>query len=310
MAALLPSNGTGRGGARDRADRITHALSIAHIGNLIAGAGHASAIGLPCTRMITIHWEAAGVPLDGIAKATGQFNDIMTKALRRLGTKTAWLWVHQNGPNKGGHCHLLAHVPAEHVKRLSGIQKGRLRRITGNPYRKRVLHCDPIGGRLGLEVGNPNLHAVYHAAALGYVLKGACPGAVTKSNLELVEPGGRIIGKRCSTSQNIGARPCANDPSVGNQRCRSLRRLCLLQTPKVAVCHLRLTVQRFRVEARVCLFQKTIGRVVRVAMSSGASNLYGIQLRWPRRAARCRFALIFTDTISATNPAIISAIRA
>lgn len=44
-------------------------------------------------------------------------------------------------------------------------------------------------------------------------------------------------------------------------------------------------------------------------MSSGASNLYGIQLRCPRRAARRRLALIFTDTISATNPAIISAIR-
>lgn len=206
VAAHLPSNGTGRGGARNRAGRITHALSTANVGNLIAAAGHASAIGLPFTRMITIHWEAAGVPLEGMAKATGQFIDLMTKALARHGSRTAWLWVHENGPNKGGHCHFLAHVPAKHVKRLTGLQKGWLRRITDKPYRDRVIHSKPIGGRLGLEVGNPELHAVNHAVALCYVLKGACPNAVSQFGLELIEPGGCIIGKRCGTSQNIGAK--------------------------------------------------------------------------------------------------------
>lgn len=206
VAAQLPSNGAGRGGARNKADRATDSLSAAHVGNLIAAAGHSSAIGLPFTRMITIHWEAAGVPLDVMAAATGQFIDLVTKALARHGSRTAWLWVHENGPNKGGHCRLLAHVPSGHVKRLTGLQKGWLRRINGKPYRKRVIHSGPIGGRLGLEVGNPELHAVNHAAALGYVLKGACPDAVSQFGLELVEPGGRIIGKRCGTSQNIGAK--------------------------------------------------------------------------------------------------------
>lgn len=130
----------------------------------------------------------------------------MTKALARHGSATAWLRVHENGPSKGGHCHLLVHVPAGHVKRLSGLQKGWLRRITGKPYRKRVILSKPIGGRLGLESGNPELHAVNLHAALGYVLKGACPDAVAQFGLELVEPGGRIIGKRCAVSQNIAAK--------------------------------------------------------------------------------------------------------
>jgi hypothetical protein len=141
-----------------------------------------------------------------MAKATGRFTDLMTKALARHGSQTAWLWVHENGPNKGGHCHLLAHVPAEHVKRLSGLQMGWLRRITRRPYRKNVIHSDPIGGRLGLEVGNPALHAVNLAVALGYVLKGASDEAAAKFCLERLEPGGHIIGKRCGTSQNIGAK--------------------------------------------------------------------------------------------------------
>jgi len=39
-------------------------------------------------------------------------------------------------------------------------------------------------------------------AALSYVLKGAGEAAAEKFNLERLEPGGRVIGKRCGTSQN------------------------------------------------------------------------------------------------------------
>jgi hypothetical protein len=48
--------------------------------------------------------------LEGMAKATGRFTDLMAKALARHGSGTALLWVHENGDRKGAHCHLLAHV--------------------------------------------------------------------------------------------------------------------------------------------------------------------------------------------------------
>jgi len=64
------------------------------------------------------------------------------------------------------------------------LQRGWLRRITGNPYRARVIHSNPIGGRLRLEVGNPDLHAINLEAALAYVLKGASPEAATQFGLE------------------------------------------------------------------------------------------------------------------------------
>ncbi len=161
-------------------------------------------IGLPFNRMITIHWEAAGIPLDGMAKATGRFIDLMTKLLARKGQQTAWVWVHEGGAGKGGHCHLLAHIPAERVSAMMKKQKGWLRRITGKAYRAKVIHSDPIGGRLGLEWSNPELHAANLATVFGYVLKGAAPDAVAKFGLERLEPGGLVIGKRCSASQNIG----------------------------------------------------------------------------------------------------------
>lgn len=207
--AALSTGGTGRGGARNRADRESHALKAAQIGNLKAAERHADKIGLPFTRMVTIHWQAAGVPLAGMAKATGRFTDLMAKALARHGSGTAWLWVHENVPSnghdKGGHCHLLAHIPADLVSRFTALQRGWLRRITGQPYRARVIHSKPIGGRLGLEAGNPDLHAVNLEAALAYVLKGASAEAASQFGLERLEPGGRIIGKRCGTSENIGA---------------------------------------------------------------------------------------------------------
>ena len=205
--AVHSTNNSGRGGARNRADRESNALSASKIGDLMAAERHARTIGLPFTRMITIHWEAAGVPLVEMAKATGLFIDLMAKTLARHGKQTAWLWVHENaqgnGHDKGGHCHLLVHIPAHLVPVIISRQLGWLNRITGQPYRARVIRSKPIGGRLGLERGNPELHGINLQAALAYVLKGASSDAASQFVLRQLEPGGRIIGKRCGKSQNI-----------------------------------------------------------------------------------------------------------
>jgi hypothetical protein len=160
--------------------------------------------------MLTIHWQAAGVALEDMPRATGRFLDLMAKAVTRHGGATAWLWVHENGDGKGGHCHLLAHVPPDLVPAITALQRGWLRRITGLPYRARVIRSKPIGGRLGLEASNADLHAVNLDAALAYILKGACPAAALQFDLERLEPGGRVVGKRCGTSQNIGAEARSN----------------------------------------------------------------------------------------------------
>jgi len=191
---------TGRGGARNRADRPSLSLTEAQVANLRAAEHHSGVIGLPFTRMITIHWKAAGVALEGIAKATGSFIDKLTKWLSRRGHKTAWLWVHENAGDKGWHCHILIHIPARVVSRLPAAQKRWLRQITGRTYSKRVIRSDPIGGRLGLECSNPQLHHANRKAALAYLMKGASETV----GLTAHEPQGLVLGRRCSTSQNIG----------------------------------------------------------------------------------------------------------
>lgn len=195
---------TQRSGPRNRADRVSHALTEAHIANLTGAEGHSRAIGLPFTRMITIHWQAAGVPLESMARATGHFIDLLNKTIARHGGRSAYVWTHENGDGKGGHCHILAHVPPDLVPVLAGLQKGWLRTITGQPYRKRVIKSVPVAGRLGLETSNPELHLVNVKRALAYILKGATPDVAAKYGLGRFNEGGRIIGKRCGTSQNIG----------------------------------------------------------------------------------------------------------
>ncbi len=206
VAANFPPTPSRRGGARNRADRESHALTLRQIVNLIEATRHAERIGLPFTRMITIHWQSAGVPLNAMAAATGRYLDLFSKTLSRHQSPTAWLWVHENGRNKGGHCHLLAHVPAGLVPIITRLQKRWLKRIVGKPYRSRVIRSRPIGGRLGLENGNPPLHASNLENALRYVLKGADAEAGAAFSLERLEPGGRIIGKRCGVSQNTSAK--------------------------------------------------------------------------------------------------------
>jgi hypothetical protein len=159
-----------------------------------------------------------------MARATGRFVDLLTKALKRHGGTTAWIWVHENCGPKGGHCHLLAHVPAALVPVVRKLQIGWLNGITGKPYRKNVIHSDPIGGRLGLELSNPELHAANLSAALGYVLKGADQQAAAAFALERIHAGGRVLGKRCGTSQNIGAKARRTGATQGQHpRCRQRR---------------------------------------------------------------------------------------
>ena len=206
VAAHVPK-GAQRGGSRNSGQRKSVELTAAQIANLVAAEGHSRAIGLPFTRMITIHWEAAGIAPSHMVRATGRFLDLLTKALGRHGYNTALLWTLENGPNKGAHCHLLAHIPMSFISVLTRLQKGWLRRITGKPYRKRVIVSRPIGGRLGLEIANPTLHSENLATSFAYICKAASQTVLNIYGLQRShEPGGLIIGKRCGTSQNISAK--------------------------------------------------------------------------------------------------------
>ncbi len=202
---------SGRGGARNRADRVTWFLSAKQVENLQAAVKHAALLRLPLNRMITVHWESGGVSPARMVKATGRFLDLLTRWLARRGTRTAWIAVHENGTGKGAHAHILVHVPSSLVKALGGRNRAWLRRICGRPYRDGVIHSRPVGGLLGAEQSNEPAFVANLGAALSYVTKGADPSAAAVCGLHRVDGGGPVIGRRCSTSQNIGAKARKED---------------------------------------------------------------------------------------------------
>lgn len=213
LVSSVPVDSSGQpakhGGARNRSDRTSDHLTIKQVENIIGAAGFANEIGLALNRMLTIHWQQAGLVVDDIVKATGRFCDLLAKALGRHRHETAIIWVQENGFRKcggpkGGHIHLLAHIPAAMVKRIDRLKFGWLRSITGQSYTKGVILSRPVGGKLGIEITNELLHFENLSVAVGYLVKGASQMAAAQFGLSRLEAGGVCIGKRCSVSQNIG----------------------------------------------------------------------------------------------------------
>lgn len=186
------------GGARNCASRTSDGLTAKQARLLIEAALTAHAIGRPLNRHIIVHWEGAGVPDARAATATTAF----LKYWREwLGGATAYIWTRENGDGKGSHLHILAHLPA--ARRMTGARSRRwLERITGRAYRAGTIRTKRIGG--SRDPDGP-VYAVNLQVALAYVLKGADTDTAAALGIAH-EPGGCIIGKRCGTSRNIGAR--------------------------------------------------------------------------------------------------------
>ncbi len=172
----------------------------------MAAAQFAAAAGMPFNRHLTIHWQQAGIPDERAAWATGRFlklaGDWIAKIRTDYARQFAWEWVRENGERKGSHAHILLHLPAG--TRIGTMQRRWLRSITGKPYSASTIKTARIGGTADAAQSAPAAYRANLATVVGYVLKGASPAAARELDLQRLEAGGRIIGKRAATSQNIG----------------------------------------------------------------------------------------------------------
>lgn len=194
------------GGSRNRGDRTSDFLEPGKAAELAQAALFASRIGLPLNRFITVHWEAIDVPDRRAAWATGKLVKLISDWVRSRGGSCAWLWTREGDygdGSKGSHVHILMHVPDG--LDLRHRPRGWLKRISDVPYRKGAVFTRRVGGTAGAALSapavyEPNLHEV-----LGYVCKGAPRETLAALRLNKChQPGGRIMGKRSATSQNIG----------------------------------------------------------------------------------------------------------
>lgn len=196
------------GGARNRADRVSEALTLQQARGIMAAAAFALQIGLPLNRHLTVHWARAGINDAGAAAATGAFLKRARQLFQKRAEPFAYIWVRENDGgdgSKGSHVHLLLHVPPSMARRFTRLQLRWLRQVTGQAYRTDALHTSRIGGKLNAAGSMPDKYRANLQNVVAYVLKGAEPVAAQVLGLTKIDAGGRVIGKRCGWSENIGA---------------------------------------------------------------------------------------------------------
>lgn len=199
LSAGTPSR-KGWGGSRNRADRESWYLTTSQCRKLVAAAGVATKIGLAFNRHWTVHYERAGIAERNGARFVGHLLKLVSAQARRAGGELAAVWVRENGDGKGGHVHILMHLPA-------GMSlRNRTRRwieCAGGTYKRNVSKVRTIGRSIGACSRSEGDYSANLDAALAYLLKGA--GAPVAESLGLIRwgEGGLVIGKRCGTTQNV-----------------------------------------------------------------------------------------------------------
>jgi hypothetical protein len=194
----------GRGGARNRADRVSWVLKLRQAQAIIAAGQRAMVSGRAFNRHVTIHWERADIADARAAKATGDIIKLASDWVRHTGHPMVWCWVRENdGGNgsKGSHVHMLLWChPAIPIGRM---WRRWIKRVSGNPYRSGTIKSRTIGHSLLAAESNPAAYGVNLAAVTSYIVKGVDPQYAATLGLMRVEIGGRVIGKRSAVCQAL-----------------------------------------------------------------------------------------------------------
>ena len=158
-------------------------------------------IGLAFNRHWTVHYEMAGIAEHDGAAFVGRLLSLARKKVRRDGGELAALWVRENGDGKGGHVHILLHLPLGMT--LRNCTRRWIKAAGGTPAR-RASKVRTIVGSIGNGQPGGERYRANADAVLAYLLKGADGQTARSLGLRRLGEGGPIIGKRAGWTQNIG----------------------------------------------------------------------------------------------------------
>lgn len=189
------------GGARNRADRVSTALSQYQAEGLLKAMAVAELRGWPLNRHWTVDYELAGIADSHGAAFVGKLLAVCGRYARAKGVPFAAVWVREKGQRNGAHVHIALHFPA-------GMRLGHLTRKwikqAGGQYQQGNSKVRSIGGSLKSGDGG-GAHYWANLEALGnYLTKGSAPDVATELGLNLTKSGGAIIGKRWGRTENLG----------------------------------------------------------------------------------------------------------
>lgn len=202
----IPSTGSipgkhGWGGARNSALRTSYYLTVGQCLGLLEAADHAARIGLPFNRHWTVHYEKAGISEADAMRFVRRLLKLANDYARRHGGRLAAIWCRESGKGKGGHVHIVLHLPADLP--LAGKTR-RWVGLAGGKCRRSVSVVRSIAGNLKAAEHGGAHYQRNVAIVRQYALKGASKDAGEALGLDCFGIGGLIVGKRCGWTENIG----------------------------------------------------------------------------------------------------------
>lgn len=200
-ASFLTPQKSRWGGARNRRDRVTTFVSQRQAEGILMAMAVADLKGMPLTRHWTVDYERAGIADRDGAAFVGRLLAICGRFTRARGGSFAAVWVREIGERNGAHVHIAFHWPR-------GWKLGHFTRrwieAAGGRYSKGVGKVRPIGRSLHCAWTSRSLYLENLETLGNYFTKGSQNDVATELGLELLKPGGHIVGKRCGWTQNIG----------------------------------------------------------------------------------------------------------
>jgi hypothetical protein len=193
-----------RGGARPRRDKISKALDVKQVQQIMQAIIAANVIGLPFNRFITIHWERAGLTGHDAARATSRFLKLASDNLASKGLPFAYVWVRENDDgdgSKGDHVHILAHLPKG--RSLGRWQRRWIKGIIGKAYPTGAILTRVIARHSEAPNTIPALYRLNLAILSDYVLKGASFDAAKAFAVPTWRLGGKVTGQRMGMSRKL-----------------------------------------------------------------------------------------------------------
>lgn len=201
----MPPAGLKRGGARNRADRVSWQLTERDCLKLRNRSYDAWRAGMPLSRFITLAWGKAGIDASEAVRMTGQFIKLARDWMRSHGYPMPWVWVQEYGSKFGQHAHILLHVPAELDLLFRPMPLRWCKSLLSRRYTPGTIQSQRLGSAYAHKA-NP---ALYEAALLGklhYMMK--CAPEPLEATLGLTGWGhkhwgqpSRVIGKRAGVWQ-------------------------------------------------------------------------------------------------------------
>jgi hypothetical protein len=192
--ALLAYSTTCVGTKRPRSTQLI-AMSQAH--NIHDAVQFAKSVGVPLVAHLTIHWSLTDIGDDPDGVLFAKAREGLSKWLLRRGVNFAAAWARERqagGQSDVEHCHLLFHLP---TRFRSG---SKLLQVEAAIARLVRLHAGDLTHEKAVDV------RVHDNPDGKYLLKGGGPKVWKRFGLrkEHRRLQGRIRGKRCGVTENIG----------------------------------------------------------------------------------------------------------